>query len=79
MNNELRLQLDKVKELIKNHPDVLEYNALAKQVNSSNYIKETELKLKEMQKELVHLTNDNKNKEYEELKIKYLKAKINNH
>ena len=75
MNNELRLQLDKVKELIKNHPDVLEYNALAKQVNSSNYIKETELKLKEMQKKLVHLTNDNKNKEYEELKIKYQQLK----
>ena len=75
MNNELRLQLDKVKELIKNHPDVLEYNALAKQVNSSNYIKETELKLKEMQKKLVHLTNDNKNKEYEELKHKYQQLK----
>ena len=75
MNNELRFQLDKVKELIKNHPDVLEYNALAKQVNSSNYIKETELKLKEMQKKLVHLTNDNKNKEYEELKIKYQQLK----
>ena len=75
MNNELNLQLEKVKELIKNHPDVLEYNALAKQVNSSNYIKETELKLKEMQKKLVHLTNDNKNKEYEELKIKYQQLK----
>ena len=33
MNNELKLQLEKVKELIKNHPDVIEYNALAKQVN----------------------------------------------
>ena len=75
MNNELKLQLNKVKELIKNHPDVLEYNTLAKQVNSSNYIKETELKLKEMQKKLVHLTNDNKNKEYEELKIKYQQLK----
>ena len=75
MNNELRLQLDKVKELIKNHPDVKEYNALAKQVNSSNYIKKNELKLKEMQKTVVHLTNDNKNKEYEELKYKYQQLK----
>ena len=38
MNNELRLQLDKVKELIKNHPDVKEYNALATQVNNSTFI-----------------------------------------
>ena len=42
MNNELRLQLDKVKELIKNHPDVKEYNALAIQVNNSTFIKEKE-------------------------------------
>ena len=33
------------------------------------------MKLKEMQKKLVHLTNDNKNKEYEELKIKYQQLK----
>ena len=75
MNNELRLQLDKVKELIKNHPDIKEYNALAIQVNNSTFIKEKEDLLKRMQKELVHLTNDNKNKEYEELKIKYQQLK----
>lgn len=75
MNNELKLQLDKVKELIKNHPDVKEYNALAIQVNNSTFIKEKEELLKKMQKELVHLTNDNKNKEYEELKIKYQQLK----
>ena len=75
MNNELKLQLEKVKELIKNHPDVIEYNALAKQVNESSFIKEKEDLLKRMQKELVHLTNDNKNKEYEELKIKYQQLK----
>ena len=75
MNNELKLQLEKVKELIKNHPDVIEYNALAKQVNESTFIKEKEETLKKMQKELVHLTNDNKNKEYEELKYKYQQLK----
>ena len=75
MNNELRLQLDKVKELIKNHPDVKEYNALAIQVNNSTFIKEKEDLLKRLQKELVHLTNDNKNKEYEELKHKYQQLK----
>ena len=75
MNNELRLQLDKVKELIKNHPDVKEYNALATQVNESTFIKEKEETLKKMQKELVYLTNDNKNKEYEELKVKYKQLK----
>lgn len=77
MNNELILQLNKVKELLKNHPDVLEYNALAKQVNSSNYIKETELKLKEMQKKLVHLTNDNLQNEYVILKEEYQNLKKN--
>ena len=46
MNNELNLQLEKVKELIKNHPDVIEYNALAKQVNESSFIKEKEELLK---------------------------------
>ena len=75
MNNGLKLQLEKVKELIKNHPDVIEYNALAKQVNESTFIKEKEETLKKMQKELVHLTNDNKNKEYEELKHKYQQLK----
>lgn len=75
MNNELRLQLDKVKELIKNHPEVKEYNALATQVNESTFIKEKEETLKKMQKELVHLTNENKNKEYEELKVKYQQLK----
>ena len=75
MNSELKLQLNKVKELIKKHPDVKEYNALAKQVNESTFIKEKEETLKKMQKELVHLTNDNKNKEYEELKHKYQQLK----
>ena len=64
------MRLGKVKELIKNHPDVKEYNALATQVNESTFIKEKEETLKKMQKELVYLTNDNKNKEYEELKVK---------
>lgn len=75
MNNELFVQLNKVKELIKNHPEVKEYNALAIQVSNSTYIKEKEEQLKLMQKKLVHLTNENKNKEYEELKVKYQQLK----
>lgn len=75
MNNELNLQLEKVKELIKNHPDVIEYNALAKQVNESSFIKEKEELLKNMQKSLVHLTNDNNNVEYEVEKAKYQQLK----
>jgi cell fate (sporulation/competence/biofilm development) regulator YmcA (YheA/YmcA/DUF963 family) len=75
MNNELKLQVEKVKTLLKNHPDVIEYNSLATQVHNSKYIKETELKLKQMQKDLVHLTNDLKQNEYEVLKTEYQKLK----
>ena len=71
MNNELKLQLEKVKELIKNHPDVIEYNALAKQVNESSFIKEKEELLKNMQKSLVHLTNDKNDLEYARGKTAY--------
>ena len=75
MNNELFVQLNKVKELIKNHPEVKEYNALAIQVSNSTYIKEKEDQLKLMQKKLVHLTNENNINEYEKLKTKYQQAK----
>lgn len=75
MNNELFVQLNKVKELIKNHPDVKEYNALAIQVSNSTYIKEKEEQLKQMQKKLVHLTNENNINEYEKLKTEYQQTK----
>lgn len=71
MNNELKNQIDKVKKLLNSHPDVIEYNALAKEVKSSSYIKEKEELLKNMQKELVHLTNENNLENYEITKKKY--------
>lgn len=77
MNNELINQINKVKDLLKNHPDVKEYNALAIQVNSSTYLKEKEELLKSMQKKLVHLTNENNLKEYENLKKEYQQMKKN--
>ena len=75
MNNELLSQIEKVRVALQNDPDIKEYNALAKQVNLSTYLKETETLLKSMQKELVSLTNENKQEEYNLLKDKYLLLK----
>ena len=75
MNKELQLQIEKVKTLLRNHEDVKEYNALAAQVHNSKYIQETELKLKEMQKQLVHLTNEKQLDELELLKKEYTSLK----
>ena len=55
--------------------EVKEYKALALEVKENSFLKNTEIKLKEYQIQMVHLLNDKKEKEYEEVKSLYLTLK----
>lgn len=71
MENNIREISLKIRELIKNAPETIEYNRLAEAIKKSPSIQAKEEKLKRMQQEMVKLLDANRTTEYDILVSQY--------